>query len=213
MQNIADIPTEWATSYQQELWLQTPVRPSSSSSSLVPLTSFLVPRPKAWLWEAPSPSQYCHSPELTPTLEPSPICQNKLEGILENLLALPLWMKSMIWTAPRTRSLTLWQVRDLSLTSYVGYIVRTFNYKSQLMIIASRNISPKMMTWLGDHQELNTTRSHNRFLHYNLCSLIIYIQCLALGGCVSNLNYCQTKNKIFMNIFTILGVGFCPHVI
>ena len=107
MQNIADIPTEWATSYQQELWLQTPVRPSSSSSSLVPLTSFLVPRPKAWLWEAPSPSQYCHSPELTPTLEPSPICQNKLEGILENLLALPLWMKSMIWTAPRTRSLTL----------------------------------------------------------------------------------------------------------
>ena len=30
---------------------------------------------------------------------------------------------------------------------------------------------------------------------------------------VTNQSYCQTKNKIFMNIFTILGVGFCPPVI
>ena len=53
------------------------------------------------------------------------------------------------------------------------------------------------------------------YLHYFIMENVDKIDSKFGDGFVSvtNQSYCQTKNKIFMNIFTILGVGFCPPVI
>ena len=101
-------------------------------------------------------------------------------------------------------------------------ITNTSHFTSVGQIIPPQrqlDVSHIIMTRLADHEELNIKRNCWRFflpsINYLIMRNVWKVNLIFGDGFVSvtNLNYCQTKNKIFMNIFTILGVGFCPHVI
>ena len=126
-----------------------------------------------------------------------------------------------------------WQIRFLpagflSIFSFISYrtnnqlITNTSHFTSVGQIIPPQSqldVSHIIMTRLADHEELNIRRNCWRFflpsINYLIMRNVWKVNLIFGDGFVSvtNLNYCQTKNKIFMNIFTILGVGFCPHVI